>query len=79
MKIELNYTYDELITLLDGLNNALISLKRNYSAMSFGLYSGVPEQLLNLKTDLKQEKLELEHRYNSVKELYDHLLTYETG
>lgn len=77
MKIELNYTYDELITLLDGLNNALISLKRNYSAMSFGLDSGIPEQLLNLKTDLKQE--ELEHRYNSVQELYDHLLTYETG
>ena len=43
MKIELNYTYDELITLLDGLNNALISLKRNYSAMSFGLYNGVPD------------------------------------
>lgn len=77
MKIELNYTYDELITLLDGLNNALISLKRNYSAMSFGLYNGVPEQLLNLKTDLEQE--ELEHRYNSVKELYDHLLQYEAG
>ena len=45
--------------------------------MSFGLDSGIPEQLLNLKTDLKQE--ELEHRYNSVQELYDHLLTYETG
>ena len=45
--------------------------------MSFGLYNGVPEQLLNLKIDLEQE--ELEHRYNSVKELYDHLLTYEAG
>ena len=75
IKIELNYTYDELITLLDGLNNALISLKRNYNALLLSTESGVPNQLLNL--DLNKETMI--YRYNSVKELYDHLLTYEAG
>lgn len=75
MKIELNYTYDELMTLLDGLNNAIISLKRNYSALSLGVESGVPEQLLELK--LPQENYI--QRFNAVKELYEHLETYENG
>ena len=75
MKIELNYTYDELITLLDGLNNALISLKRNYNALLLGTESGVPNQLVEL--NLNKEMMI--YRYNAVKELYDHLLTYEAG
>lgn len=75
MKIELNYTYDELITLLDGLNNAIISLKRNYTALLLGVENGVPEQLLELK--LPQE--DYIQRFNAVRELYEHLETYENG
>jgi hypothetical protein len=75
MKIELNYTYDELMTLLDGLNNAIISLKRNYTALSLGVENGVPEQLLELK--LPQE--DYIQRFNAVRELYEHLETYENG
>ena len=75
MKIELNYTYDELITLLDGLNNAIISLKRSYTALLLGAENGVPEQLLELK--LPQE--DYIQRFNAVKELYEHLETYEAG
>ena len=75
MKIELNYTYDELTTLLDGLNNALISLKRNYNALLFGTENGVPNQLLKLNLN----KETMVYRYNAIKDLYDHLLTYEAG
>ena len=73
MKIELNYTHDELVTLLDGLNNALISLGRNYSALTLGVESGIPINLLQL--NLSEE--DYKHRFYAVKDLYEHLLTYE--
>ena len=75
MKIELNYTYNELTNLLDGLNNALISLKRNYNAILLGTEDEVPNQLVEL--DLNKETML--YRYNAVKELYDYLLEYENG
>lgn len=75
MKIELNYTYDELVNLLDGLNNALISLNRNYCALSIGCEDGIPLEL----GELKITKNDCINRLNAVKELYEYLLTYENG
>ena len=73
MEIKLNYTQEELSTLLDGLNNALISLDRNYNAIRLGVDDGVPSKMRKLTINEDTMK----YRLNAIKELYDYLLTYE--
>ena len=73
MEIKLNYTQKELSTLLDGLNNALISLDRNYNAIRLGIDDGVPSKLRKLTVNEDTMK----YRLNAIKDLYDYLLTYE--
>lgn len=73
MEIKLNYTPEELSVLLDGLNNALISLDRNYNAISLGVDDGVPSKLRKLTINEDTMK----YRLNAIKDLYDYLLTYE--
>ena len=73
MEIKLNYTPEELSILLDGLNNALISLDQNYNAIRLGIDDVVPSKLRKLTINEDTMK----YRLNAIKELYDYLLTYE--
>lgn len=73
MEIKLNYTQEELSILLDGLNNALISLDRNYNAIRLGIDDGIPSKLRKLTINEDTMK----YRLTAIKELYDYLLTYE--
>lgn len=73
MEIKLNYTPEELSVLLDGLNNALISLDQNYNAVRLGLEDIVPYKIRQLNLDEQT----MQFRLAFVKELYDYLLTYE--
>lgn len=75
MEIKLNYTPEELSVLLDGLNNALISLKRNYSALILGIEDGVPVDLISLAKDIDVNKLQ--NREKILIDLYNFLLQYE--
>jgi len=73
MEIKLNYTPEELSVLLDGLNNALISLDQNYNAIRLGTENVVPDEIRKLNLDEET----MQFRFAFVKELYDYLLTYE--
>lgn len=73
MEIKLNYTPEELSVLLDGLNNALISLNQNYSAIRLGTENVVPDEISKLNLDEET----MQYRFAFVKGLYDYLLTYE--
>lgn len=73
MEIKLNYTPEELSVLLDGLNNALISLDQNYNAIRLGAENVVPDKIRKL--NLNEETMQ--YRFAFVKGLYDYLLTYE--
>ena len=73
MEIKLNYTQEELSILLDGLNNALLSLGQNYNAIRLGAENVVPDKIRKL--NLNEETMR--SRFAFVKELYDYLLTYE--
>lgn len=73
MEIKLNYTLEELSILLDGLNNALISLDQNYNAIRLGAENVVPDKIRKLNLDEKT----MQYRFTFVKELYDYLLMYE--
>lgn len=75
MEIKLNYTPEELSVLLDGLNNALISLKRNYSALILGIEDGVPVDLIPLAKNIDINKLQ--NREKILIDLYNFLLQYE--
>lgn len=75
MEIKLNYTTEELSVLLDSLNNALISLKRNYSALILGIEDGVPVDLIPLAKDIDINKLQ--NREKVLIDLYNFLLQYE--
>ena len=73
MEIKLNYTQEELSTLLDGLNNALLSLDQNYNAIRLGAENVVPDKIRKLNLDEETMRF----RLALVKGLYDYLLTYE--
>lgn len=73
MRIDLHYTKEELSNLLDGLNNALISLDQDYNAIRLGVDDVVPPKLRNLTID---EDI-MKYRLNAVKDLYEYLLMYE--
>lgn len=73
MEIKLNYTPEELSILLDGLNNALISLDQNYNAIRLGAENVVPDEIRKLNLDEET----MQFRFAFVKGLYDYLLTYE--
>ena len=72
MEIKLNYTREELSTLLDGLNNALFSLDQNYNAIRLGAENVVPDKIRKLNLDEET----MQYRFAFVKGLYDYLLTY---
>ena len=73
MEIKLNYTKEELSVLLDGLNNALLSLDQNYNAIRLGAEDVVPDKMRKLNLNEKT----MQFRLAFVKRLYDYLLTYE--
>ncbi len=77
MEIKLNYTQEELSTLLDGLNNACIALGDVYAAGRLGCQ--IPNKfrpLFETRTfDEMMEETRL--REDAVKQLYDFLLSYE--
>jgi hypothetical protein len=73
VEIKLNYTQEELSTLLDGLNNALLSLDQNYNAIRLGAENVVPDEIRKLNLDEETMRFRLAF----VKGLYDYLLTYE--
>ena len=73
MEIKLNYSPEELSILLDGLNNALISVDQNYSAIHLGAENVVPDEIRKL--NLNEETMQ--YRFAFVKGLYNYLLTYE--
>lgn len=78
MKIELEYTQEELKDLLDSLNNAFISLQRDYNAILFECYDGIPRAFAPF-CDLSLEEMEdlRGTRLQALSTLYKTLLEYE--
>ena len=77
MEIKLNYTQEELSTLLDGLNNACIALGEVYAAGRLGCQ--VPSKFRPLFETRTFDEImeETRLREDAVKQLYDFLLSYE--
>lgn len=77
MEIKLNYTQEELSTLLDGLNNACIALGEVYAAGRLGCQ--VPSKFTPFFESKTFDEIEEEThlREAAVKQLYDFLLSYE--
>lgn len=77
MEIKLNYTQEELSTLLDGLNNGYIALSDAFIAAMLGC--DYPVKLRPLLEDKAPEEVrEIAHlRLGALKQLYDFLLSYE--
>lgn len=78
MQIKLNYTYDELTTLLDGLNNAILAVQEIYGALQLGC--AVPKVFSEFEKKSFEEINELVTiRKGALLDLYQHLLQYEAG
>ena len=76
MVIELHYTDEELTTLLNGLNNAILAIENVYNALRFGCE--VPENLRQLTLWSYDEIYKYTaFRLAALKDLYQYLLTYE--
>ena len=77
MEIKLNYTQEELSTLLDGLNNACIALGDVYAAGRLGCQ--VPSKFIPFFETRTFDEImkETRLREDAVKRLYDFLLSYE--
>jgi len=76
IKIELEYTPEELKTLLDGLNNSLIAVNKIYLALLLGV--DVPAEFtLMSNMDYSFLKQELPKREKALKKLYFTLIKYE--
>ena len=76
MKIELEYSPEELTTTLDGLNNAIIAIQKIYSALKLGCR--VPSEF-ELMAEKDYEELEqlTSFRLKALYKLYQELLNYE--
>jgi len=76
MKIELEYSPEELTTVLDGLNNAIIAIQKIYSALNLGCR--VPSEF-ELMAEKDYEELEqlISFRLKALYKLYQELLNYE--
>ena len=76
-KIELNYTDEELTTLLNGLNNAYIALKDVYAAGLLGCQ--VPKVFRPLFEEKTFDQIEelTQLRLGAIEQLYEFLLAYE--
>ena len=77
MKIILDYSNEELTTLLDGLNNALIAVKNVYYAAQLGCE--IPQAFAALFDGKSFEEIDslTEKRLSSLYNLYQTLLHYE--
>lgn len=77
MEIKLNYTQEELSTLLDGLNNACMALANVYSAAYLGC--DIPGSFIPMFEHRSPEEIEevTKLRYGAVRQLYNFLLSYE--
>lgn len=77
MEIKLNYTQEELSTLLDGLNNAYVALGNVYSAACLGC--DIPNSFIPIFEHRSLEEIEevTKLRYGAVRQLYNFLLSYE--
>ena len=76
MKIELNYTQEELSTLLDGLNNAIIAVKHVYNSLKLGCE--VPREFDAFEKYSFDELDNLVYySLSALKDLYQYLLRFE--
>lgn len=77
MKIILEYSEQELSTLLDGLNNAIIAVKKIYRAAQLGCE--IPQAFAALFDGKSFEEIDsvTEQRLQSLYYLYQTLLHYE--
>ncbi len=77
MKIMLEYSEQELSTLLDGLNNAIIAVKKIYLAAQLGCE--IPQAFAALFNGKSFEEIDsvTEKRLSSLYNLYQVLLHYE--
>lgn len=77
MKIILEYSEQELSTLLDGLNNAIIAVKQVYRAAQLGCE--IPQAFATLFNGKSFEEIDslTEKRLSSLYNLYQVLLHYE--
>ena len=78
MEIKLNYTDKELTILLDGLNNAILTVQDIYSALQLGC------QIPKIFSDFEQKSFEeiddlVYNRIHALHNLYQTLLRYEAG
>ena len=72
-----NYTKEELSTLLDALNNAIIALNKIYTAAQFG--TDLPKEFDEYFKDKTFEEIDniVKTRMNILKKHYNLLLLYE--
>lgn len=77
MEIKLNYTPEELSTLLDGLNNACVALGDVYAAGRLGCQ--IPSKFIPFFEERTDDEImkETRLREDAVKQLYNFLLSYE--
>jgi len=77
MEIKLNYTPEELSTLLDGLNNACVALGDVYAAGRLGCQ--IPSKFIPFFEERTDDEItkETHLREDAVKQLYNFLLSYE--
>ena len=77
MEIKLDYTPDELSTLLDALNHGCIALGKIYSGAKLGCE--LPKEFENKFKSMSFEEIDdyVEPRIKSLRMLYDYLLTFE--
>ena len=77
MKIELEYTPEELTQTINGLNNAIIALRDIYNAARWGCE--LPEKWERFFKDKPFKEIDaiVDIRSKALKDLYDKLLSYE--
>ena len=76
MKIELEYSPEELTTTLDGLNNAIIAVRKVYLALRLGCR--VPMEFAEMaEKDFKELDSLTDFRLKALYKLYQNLLNYE--
>ena len=79
LDIKLQYTQQQLSTILDALNNAIISLQDVYSMAVLGFDSSLPKKLRAMFTSKSFEEIETttSARMDAIGTLYKDLLSFE--